>query len=45
MYDADNVSAVKRNSESRAMPETEKPPAWLVDIYSGKYQLFLLKLE
>lgn len=31
---ADHISAVKRSFESRAMPETEKPPARLVDIYS-----------
>ena len=33
MYDADHISAVRRNFESRAMPEIEKPPARLVDIY------------
>ena len=34
MYAADHISAVRRNFESRAMPETEKPPAGPVDIYS-----------
>lgn len=34
MLAADHISAVKRSFESRAMPETEKPPARLVDIYS-----------
>ena len=33
MLVADHSSAVKRSSESRAMPETEKPPARPVDIY------------
>ena len=33
MLAADHISAVKRSFESRAMPETEKPPARLVDIY------------
>ena len=33
MYAADHISAVRRNFESRAMPETEKPPAGPVDIY------------
>lgn len=33
MYDAGHISAVRRNFESRAMPEIEKPPARLVDIY------------
>lgn len=33
MLVADHISAVKRSFESRAMPETEKPPARLVDIY------------
>lgn len=35
MYAADHISAVRRNFESRAMPETEKPPAGPVDIYSA----------
>lgn len=35
MLAADHISAVKRSFESRAMPETEKPPARLVDIYCG----------
>ena len=33
MLVADHSSAVKRSSESRTMPETEKPPAKPVDIY------------
>ena len=33
MYAADHISAVRRNFESRAMPETEKPSAWPADIY------------
>ena len=33
MYVADHNSAFKRNSESRAMPAYEKPPARPVDIY------------
>lgn len=33
MLATDHISAVKRSFESRAMPETEKPPARLVDIY------------
>ena len=36
MLAADHISAVKRSFESRAMPETEKPPARLVDIYYTK---------
>lgn len=31
MLAADHISAVKRSFESRAMRETEKPPARLVD--------------
>lgn len=33
MYAIDHISAVRYNFESRAMPETEKPPARPVDIY------------
>lgn len=33
MLATDHISAVKRSFESRAMPETEKPLARLVDIY------------
>ncbi len=36
MLAVDHISAVKRSYESRAMPETEKPPARLVDIYLRK---------
>lgn len=36
MLAAGHISAVKRSFESRAMPETEKPPARLVDIYLRK---------
>jgi len=33
MYATDHISAVRRNFDSRAMLETEKPPAGPVDIY------------
>lgn len=33
VFVADHFSAVRRNFESRAMPETEYPPAMPVDIY------------
>ena len=42
MYDADHISAVRRNFESRAMPEIEKPPARLVDIY---YAYLYIKMK
>ena len=45
MYAADHISAVRRNFESRAMPETEKPPAGQVVIYSRTVLLLYLMSE
>ena len=44
MYAADHISAVRRNFESRAMPETEKPPAGPVDIYCIFFLLVIMPI-
>ena len=41
MLVAGHTSALRRRSEIRAMPETEKPPAKPVDIYYWVERLYL----